>query len=70
MDHVIKAMTHDIGGIGYINKQKDFSLHFLLLRLKIPELNNLLNFIRIPVFNFDILPVFSGIVSGLFRICR
>ena len=42
MDHVIKAMTHDIGGIGYINKQKDFSLHFLLLRSKIPELNNVI----------------------------
>lgn len=70
MDHVIKAMTQDIGGIGYLNKQKEFSLHFLLLHLKIPELNILPNFTRISVFNFDLLPVFSGIVSGLFRICR
>ena len=47
MDHAIKAMTQDIGDTGQINIQKEFFRHFLLLRIKISQLDILLNFSRI-----------------------
>jgi hypothetical protein len=70
MDHVIKAMTQDIGDTGQINIQKEFLRHFLLLRIKISKLDILLNFTRIAGFKFATLPILFGIVSDLVRMCR